>query len=467
MNRFDEAAKSWDSKPSSVAIAKTSVDNINEIIDVKDDFKILDYGCGTGLIAFGLSNAHHEVVGMDYSIGMVEKFNEKAAQLNYKNVKAIQHNINEEDLPKNEFDLIATSMTLHHILDTNMFIRKCKESLKVGGYLCINDLVTEDGTFHKKHNNDGVEHFGFDIAELSQIIENHGFDIIEARVIHNDFRNDRNYPIFQIIAKLTTKNLIAIFGNPVAHSKSPQMQNAGLKHINFDAKYIKHHLENGETIKDVFNQNEYVGANITVPHKEHAYANADVVEGLANKIQAVNTYIKKDGKVVAYNTDAPGFIKAIESFGDVKNVLLLGAGGTAKAISLALQEQNINVTVLNRSEGKLEFFKNENIKCSTWDNFEAQDFDLVVNSTSAGLKDEYLPAPIEIIEPILKNASFAFDCVYGKITPFLTLAQQNGCEIKDGEDMLLFQGVLAFEYFTNTKADDELIQAMRMALKNS
>ena len=467
MNRFDEAAKSWDSKPSSVAIAKTSVDNINEIIDVKDNFKILDYGCGTGLIAFGLSNAHHEVVGMDYSIGMVEKFNEKAAQLNYKNVKAIQHNINEEDLPKNEFDLIATSMTLHHILDTNMFIRKCKESLKVGGYLCINDLVSEDGTFHKKHNNDGVEHFGFDIAELSQIIENHGFDIIEARVIHNDFRNDRNYPIFQIIAKLTTKNLIAIFGNPVAHSKSPQMQNAGLKQINFDAKYIKHHLENGETIKDVFNQNEYVGANITVPHKEHAYANADIVEGLANKIQAVNTYIKQDGKVVAYNTDAPGFIKAIESFGDVKNVLLLGAGGTAKAISLALQEQNINVTVLNRSEGKLEFFKNENIKCSTWDNFEAQDFDLVVNSTSAGLKDEYLPAPIEIIEPILKNASFAFDCVYGKITPFLTLAQQNGCEIKDGEDMLLFQGVLAFEYFTNTKADDELIQAMRMALKNS
>ncbi len=465
MNRFDEAAKSWDSKPSSVAIAKTCVNNINERIQLKEDFKILDYGCGTGLIAFGLSNANHNVVGMDNSQGMVDKFNEKAKELNYKNVKAIKHNINEQDLPKNEYDVIATSMTLHHIKDTNMFIRKCKESLKIGGYLCINDLENEDGTFHKKHNNDGVEHFGFDIKELSNIIENHGFEIIEASVVHTDERNDTKYPVFQIIAKLTTKNLIAIFGNPVAHSKSPQMQNAGLKHINFDAKYIKHHLENGETIKDIFNLNEYLGANITVPHKEHAYNNADKVEGLANKIKAVNTYIKKDGEVIAYNTDAPGFIKAIASFGEVKNVLLLGAGGTAKAIALALQEKNINVTVLNRSSGKLEFFKNENIKCSTWDEFETQDFDLVVNSTSAGLKDEYLPAPIEILAPVIKNASFAFDCVYGKITPFLSLASENNCEIKDGEDMLLFQGVLAFEYFTNSKADESVINAMRKALK--
>ncbi|MDN5088494.1 shikimate dehydrogenase, partial [Aliarcobacter butzleri] len=92
-------------------------------------------------------------------------------------------------------------------------------------------------------------------------------------------------------------------------------------------------------------------------------------------------------------------------------------------------------------------------------------YDLVVNSTSAGLKDELLPAPKELLEPILKNASFAFDCIYGKITPFLALAKQNGCQIKDGENMLLFQGVLAFEYFTNTKANTSLIEAMRKGLK--
>lgn len=261
------------------------------------------------------------------------------------------------------------------------------------------------------------------------------------------------------------KNQFVIFGNPVEHSKSPQMQNAGLKHINFDGNYKKHHLVDGNTIKDVFLQNNYMGANITVPHKEDAFANADEVRGLAKEIKAVNTYINENGKVVAYNTDAPGFLKAIESFGTIKNVLLLGAGGTAKAIALALKSKNINVTVLNRSEGKLDFFKEHQIPCFSWENFEAETYDLIVNSTSAGLKDEYLPCDKEILETVLKNAKFAFDCVYGKITPFLALARENRLKIKDGEDMLLYQGVLAFEYFTRTKADDNLIESMRKGLK--
>ena len=129
------------------------------------------------------------------------------------------------------------------------------------------------------------------------------------------------------------KKQFVIFGNPVSHSKSPQMHNAGLKYINFDGEYIKHQLIDGNTIKEVFLQNNYGGANITVPHKEYAYENADEVRGLAKEIKAVNTYINENGKIIAYNTDAPGFLNAIESFGEVKNVLLLGAGGTAKAIA--------------------------------------------------------------------------------------------------------------------------------------
>lgn len=257
----------------------------------------------------------------------------------------------------------------------------------------------------------------------------------------------------------------AIFGNPVAHSKSPQMQNAGLKHINFDGNYDKHHLENGSEIKKAFLESNYKGANITVPHKEFAYENADEIRGLAKEIKAVNTYILEDGKVIAYNTDAPGFLKAIESFGTIKNVLLLGAGGTAKAIALALKSKDINVTVLNRSEGKLDFFKEHQIPSFSWENFEPQTYDLIVNSTSAGLKDDYLPCDKKILETVFKNASFAFDCVYGKITPFLALASENGLEIKDGEDMLLYQGLLAFELFTNTKADNSVLKAMRKGLR--
>lgn len=256
-----------------------------------------------------------------------------------------------------------------------------------------------------------------------------------------------------------------IFGNPVVHSKSPQMQNAGFKHINFDALYDKFLLENGEDIKKEFLKNGFLGANITVPHKEFAFKQADIVKGIAQKIEAVNTYILEDKKVVAYNTDALGFLEAIKSFGKVEKVLVLGAGGTAKAISLALQEQNIDVVVLNRSKNRLDFFKNHNMKAYSFDEFKVEKFDLVVNSTSAGLKDEELPAPKEILDIVLQNSSFAFDCIYGKITPFLALARSFDNEIKDGEDMLLYQGILAFELFTNTKADDGLVNAMRKGLK--
>ncbi|PRM96717.1 shikimate dehydrogenase [Aliarcobacter cryaerophilus] len=260
---------------------------------------------------------------------------------------------------------------------------------------------------------------------------------------------------------------ICIFGNPVAHSKSPQMQNAGFNYLNFDAFYEKFHLENGNNIKEEFIKNSFCGANITVPHKEIAFKQADIVRGIAQKIEAVNTYIMEDEKVVAYNTDAPGFLKAIESFGDIKRVLVLGAGGTAKAIALVLQEKNIDVVVLNRSKEKLDFFKNNGIKAFSFDDFDFKNekFDLVVNSTSAGLKDDLLPASKEILENILSKSSFAFDCIYGKITPFLALAKKFNNEIKDGEDMLLYQGVLAFELFTNTKADNMVIEAMRRGLK--
>ena len=202
LNRFDKAAASWDSKPSSLAIAKACVENIKKHINLKKNINILDYGCGTGLVAIALSYEENTVLGMDYSQGMVDAFNEKINKLNYNNIKAIKHNINDEELPKKSYDLITTSMTLHHIEDTNMFIEKCKVALKDGGYLCINDLDEEDGTFHSKHKNDGVSHFGFERVALSKVLINNGFKIIDYKIVHIDKRNDKEYPIFNIIAKI-------------------------------------------------------------------------------------------------------------------------------------------------------------------------------------------------------------------------------------------------------------------------
>ena len=257
-----------------------------------------------------------------------------------------------------------------------------------------------------------------------------------------------------------------IFGNPVKHSKSPNMQNSGLNHIRFDGEYNKTLLEDGTQIKKVFLANKFRGANITVPHKEDAFKNADEVRGLAQKIGAVNTYINENGKVVAYNTDAPGFMKAIEEFGTIKKAIILGAGGTAKAIAVAFKDAGIETTVLNRSKNRLDFFKKLGCITSSWDNFKCESYDLVVNSTSAGLTDSSYPAPLELLIPILDNGKFAIDCIYGKETPFLAEAKKHCLLSKDGEDMLLYQGVIAFEYFTNTKATKELIKAMRRGLKS-
>jgi len=258
-----------------------------------------------------------------------------------------------------------------------------------------------------------------------------------------------------------------IYGNPIVHSKSPQMYNAAFSHTNYDAKYTKTLIEDGKYLKENFIQNNILGANITVPYKEIAFQEADEVKGIAQKIGAVNTYINHDGKITAYNTDAPGFMKAIEEFGEIKKVIILGAGGTAKAIAVALKEVDIKTTVLNRSENRLNFFRDLDCEVFSWDDFICEDYDLVINSTSAGLKDEDLPAPEDIIKDILYTSNYAMDCIYGKMTPFLKKAEDKDLIYKDGEDMLLYQGVLAYELYSQTKANNELIEVMRKGLKES
>jgi shikimate dehydrogenase len=151
----------------------------------------------------------------------------------------------------------------------------------------------------------------------------------------------------------------------------------------------------------------------------------------------------------------------------VKSVLILGAGGTAKSIAVILKSKGYEVTILNRSKNSEEFFLKSGCEFYDWDSFPiSQSFDLIVNSTSAGLKEESYPAPLDILEPLIESSKYAVDCIYGKMTPFLQLADKHSKIYKDGEDMLLFQGVLAFELFTGIKADEKLIEVMRIGLKN-
>ena len=245
--------------------------------------------------------------------------------------------------------------------------------------------------------------------------------------------------------------LFSIFGNPVSHSSSPLMHNSVFKNLNYSACYTRTHLLDGSKLKETFFSLGLSGANVTVPHKEAAFNACDEVRGFAKTVGVVNTLVNENGKLIGYNTDADGFMYAIEEFKNIKNILILGAGGTAKALAARFKQDDISVSILNRSEGRLSYFKELGCSSFTWSDFELASYDLVVNTTSAGLKDENLPAPQELIETILMRTSYVADAIYGKLTPFLQLAKDKNITYKDGADMLLGQGVLANELFVNAK----------------
>jgi len=260
------------------------------------------------------------------------------------------------------------------------------------------------------------------------------------------------------------KELFAIFGNPVSHSKSPLMHNLSFQGLNYDACYTRYKLQDGEQLKNTFFALGLKGINITVPHKEHAFNACDELDPFAQKVGAVNTIIERDGKLHGYNTDAPGFLKAISEFKNSKTVLFLGAGGTAQSTSTVLRDKGYEVTLLNRSKGRLERYEKEGFETYTFDDFIPKEYDLVINMTSAGLEDDSLPAPEDILNSVIPKAKACVDVIYGKETPFLKLAKSHNKPTKDGSDMLLYQGIIAFEYFTDHQFTfDEIEPHMKRA----
>lgn len=247
--------------------------------------------------------------------------------------------------------------------------------------------------------------------------------------------------------------LFAIFGDPVSHSRSPLMHNFLFKALSEDSCYTRVHLTDGSKLRETFLSLGLSGANITVPHKEAAYEACDEIRGFAKSIGVVNTIVLEDGRLIGYNTDADGFMEAVKPFGKIEKILILGAGGTAKALANRFLQDGLHVSVLNRSETRLDYFKELGLTCNSWDSFICEDYDLVVNTTSAGLKDDAYPAPKEMIDEILSHTSYAADAIYGKVTPFLQLTQDKGITYKDGADMLLYQGVLANHLFCNKRYD--------------
>ncbi|GAB6074151.1 class I SAM-dependent DNA methyltransferase [Nautilia lithotrophica] len=183
-NRFDKDAITWDDLPRRVELAKAVVSNI--IPHLKGNEKVLEFGCGTGLVGINITPYVKNLTGIDTSVKMIEKFNEKAKKLNL-SAKAYQKDIFEIN---ENFDLVISSMTLHHIKD----IKKLSNKLsKITNFAILADLVKEDGSFHTRGNDD-VMHFGFSLEELQTYFSEWQ---MEYKIIHT-IKKHRDFPVFLI-----------------------------------------------------------------------------------------------------------------------------------------------------------------------------------------------------------------------------------------------------------------------------
>ncbi|MDR3347588.1 MAG: shikimate dehydrogenase [Helicobacteraceae bacterium] len=258
--------------------------------------------------------------------------------------------------------------------------------------------------------------------------------------------------------------LFAVLGNPIAHSLSPLMHNNANAVLGNEGVYTRIKVERCDDLRACFEANNLHGANITVPCKEMAFAQSDQVCGIAQQIGAVNAWVVVNGKLLGYNTDAPGFMESIAHIGKPNNTLILGAGGTARAIAIAFKQAGYRFTVLNRSCDRLDFFARAGIKTAQWHNMPQEDFDLIINTTSAGLIGDDLPLEAEALSGYLSSAVYAVDVIYGKKTPFLQLAEELGIKTQDGLQMLIAQGAHAYELFFPNSDRAAVAAAMRQAL---
>lgn len=199
-SRFDKAATTWDEFPPRVALAYAIGEAIRAQVPITDAMTALDFGCGTGLLTFGLQPYVRRVIGIDTSPGMLAVLNEKAAALGLTNVETRQLDLTSEPLPAMRVDLIVSAMALHHVADVPHLLQVFAQLLMPGGYLALADLVTENGSFHEDHT--GVHHFGFDPAWFTVHLPRCGFQQVQATTAHVMERATaegvRRYPIFLI-----------------------------------------------------------------------------------------------------------------------------------------------------------------------------------------------------------------------------------------------------------------------------
>jgi shikimate dehydrogenase len=279
---------------------------------------------------------------------------------------------------------------------------------------------------------------------------------------------------------------LGVFGDPIAHSLSPQMQNAALCACKIDMQYARFHIRANELRSALgFLRNlDFIGVNLTVPHKIAAFAQIDAADESASRAGAVNTIHLRDKKLWGANTDGEGFLRAIraEFSVDVRDlrVLILGAGGgSGRVIAWQCALENCERLVLvNRTYEKAQalaerlqpFFAGPRVlgpaarlEATAWEEAalraQLSDVDVIINATPLGMNpSDPSPIPARLLAP----HHMVFDCVYGlSKSALIRAADEAGARGANGLSMLLHQGALSFSIWFDREAP---IEAMRKAL---
>jgi shikimate dehydrogenase len=264
----------------------------------------------------------------------------------------------------------------------------------------------------------------------------------------------------------------AVIGDPIDHSLSPNIHSAAFRELDLDCSYIGYRIPKGELEEGIqgLKKIKISGFNITIPHKIEMMKYIDKTDESCSLIGAVNTVVNNDGVLKGYNTDMDGFLepfKKKELQINNSKVLLLGAGGAARAIVAGCaKEKAKSITIANRTienaNNLSEFAKKIGLNANAIQindvNDSARNYDIIVNATSVGLKNESSPISLEGIN----EKTIVYDIVYMPInTDFIKKAKENNAIVIYGYEMLLGQATRAFEIWHGMEAP---YNAMKKAL---
>ncbi len=264
--------------------------------------------------------------------------------------------------------------------------------------------------------------------------------------------------------------IVGVMGAPVEHSRSPQMHNAALAKAGLDYVYVPFHVHPGDIASALegFKALNVVGINVTLPHKEAVLPYLTSISREAALIGAVNTLSFRDGEIHGDNTDAEGFLRALQETegGDgehrlFREVVVLGAGGAARAVVVALALAGAKrILIANRTTTKAvalaeEMQQKTHVTMHGMGLTDARVDEAVRNSTllvNTATVSMDAAAPLLIDDTVLSPHTFVYDIVYTPpVTPLMHAAAERGCKTLGGMGMLVHQGAIAFEKWTGIK----------------